>query len=110
MGATRGRGETATAAALVALMFCADDSDVKLERPQGINSRQWRLKQLEGQADSFSPHDIRRTCCSDLLSAGTDLLTVQGIMGHANPATTKRYDMRPEDGKRKAAARLHLPL
>ncbi len=38
-------------AALVALMFCADDSDVKLERPQGINWRHWRLKQMEGQAD-----------------------------------------------------------
>jgi hypothetical protein len=46
-------------AAMVALMFCADDSDVKLERPQGINSGEWRLRQLSREAD-YSNDLVRR--------------------------------------------------
>jgi hypothetical protein len=31
------------------------------------------------------------------------------MAGHADPATTARYDRRPEETKRKAAAKLHVP-
>jgi hypothetical protein len=38
-----------------------------------------------------------------------DLALVSELAGHASPATTKRYDRRPAENRRRAARSLHMP-
>jgi site-specific recombinase XerD len=57
----------------------------------------------------FSPHDLRRTLAGDLLDSGADLVTVKDILGHASVDTKAGYDRRPEERKRKAVEKIHVP-
>lgn len=47
----------------------------------------------------FSPHDLRRTCATHLLSKGVDISIVKKILGHADVNTTTRYDRRSDDAQ-----------
>ncbi|MGL5833607.1 MAG: tyrosine-type recombinase/integrase [Waterburya sp.] len=68
------------------------------------------MQKRAGQAGikTFSPHDFRRTFCSDLLDAGVDIVTVQKLAGHASPITTAKYDRRGEETKRNAVQNLQF--
>jgi integrase len=63
----------------------------------------------ESSVAAFSPHDFRRTFITDLLNTGADVITVSRLAGHADPATTAKYDMRGEEVKRLAVAKLNVP-
>ncbi len=65
-----------------------------------------RARALKSGVKHFSPHDFRRTFCSDLLDEGEDVFTVQELAGHASPVTTSKYDRRGEERKRRAVKRL----
>jgi integrase len=68
-----------------------------------------RRRSKQACVDEFSPHDFRRTFCSDLLQLGVDIVTVQKLAGHSSPVTTAKYDRRGEETKRLAVERLYIP-
>lgn len=54
-------------------------------------------------------HDFRRSFAGNLLDNGSDLVTVQKLMGHSSPVTTSNYDRRGAEVQRKASRSLHVP-
>lgn len=58
----------------------------------------------------LSPHDLRRTAITAMLDRGGDLSVVQDLAGHSSPSTTKIYDRRGEEARRRTAALAYLPL
>lgn len=78
---------------------------------------EWRYQKLQGQLARIlhalrrhagierriTTHDYRRTFGSTQFANGTDISTVQELMGHASPAQTTAYDRRGDERKRAAA-------
>ena len=93
------------------LFFPVDQWETITARRMTTQAIYGMLAKRAGEAgvSTFSPHDLRRTCVSDLLDAGADLATVSKLVGHASVNTTARYDRRPETAKKKAASLLHVP-
>lgn len=76
--------------------------------PSGL----WRVVSRRAKAAGIrptAPHDCRRTAATGMLAAGADLGVVGRLLGHANVATTLRYDLRGQDAQRRAAELLVLP-
>jgi len=72
--------------------------------PKGV----WGVVHRVGQAaglEPFTVHDLRRTFATRLFQT-TDIATIKTLMGHANIATTTKYDMRGQDEAGSAAAQL----
>jgi site-specific recombinase XerD len=57
-----------------------------------------------------TPHDFRRTFSTRLYKAGTDLLVISRLMGHARVTTTQRYVRIGQEEDVAVASRLSLPL
>lgn len=52
---------------------------------------------IQAGVKTFMPHDLRRSFATNLLGMGKDVFTVQDLMGHSDPGTTKKYDKRKKE-------------
>lgn len=83
-----------------------------LERQLTPEAIRWILRRRcreAGIEPPAAPHDLRRTNIGELLELTGDLSAVQKLAGHSDPATTSRYDRRPEAARRRVARSLHVP-
>ena len=71
--------------------------------PNAVTRRMKRFVRSVGLPD-YSPHDLRHTCASLLLSSGADIKSVQEILGHADARTTLNYYVKTDIHQMRAAS------
>ena len=80
-------------------------SKESLYAPRDPNSVARRLKRFmkrNGLPD-LSPHDLRHSCATLLLSSGADIKSVQQILGHTRSTTTLDFYVRSDMNQMKTA-------
>ncbi|MEX0917562.1 MAG: tyrosine-type recombinase/integrase [Candidatus Paceibacterota bacterium] len=75
--------------------------------PRAIQSTIARCALLAGISKKVTPHTLRHTYATDLLSRGADLRSVQELLGHKNVSTTQIYTHVTNKGLRDIHERFH---
>ena len=73
-----------------AFLFGSPTDMFKPRNPHAVTRRLKRFIKNNGLPD-VSPHDLRHTCASLMLSSGADIKSVQEILGHADASTTLNF-------------------
>lgn len=74
--------------------------------PRTLRGILHRLSAAAGVADT-APHDLRHSAATHMLDGGSDLRTVQELLGHSSLGTTQRYTHVSPDRLRSAFGQAH---
>ncbi|MCI8595128.1 MAG: site-specific integrase [Oscillospiraceae bacterium] len=85
-----------------AFLFPHTDDIFSPRDPNAITRRVKRFMKNNGLPD-LSPHDLRHSCATLLLSQGADIKSVQEILGHADASTTLNFYVKADLQQMKAA-------
>lgn len=83
-----------------------DDNNHRLT-PRSIQKMISRCAILAGISKKVTPHTLRHSYATDLLSHGADLRSVQELLGHKNVATTQIYTHVTNKGLRDIHEKFH---
>ena len=70
--------------------------------PGAVTRRVKRFMKAHGLPD-MSPHDLRHSCATLLLSSGADIKSVQELLGHTNASTTLNFYVKSDLSQMQAA-------
>lgn len=74
---------------------------------RGIQREIKAIAERSGVKKNVHPHVLRHTFATLMLNNGADIVSVQGLLGHEDPATTQIY-AQASDERRKQAYKQHL--
>ena len=78
-----------------AFVFPSKDSDTIPRDPNAI-TRKVKCFMKKHNLPDMSPHDLRHSCATLLLSNGADIKSVQEILGHTDASTTLNFYVRTD--------------
>ena len=96
------RSEHADSLLRGAFIFPSENSLYEPRNPDAVTRRVKRFMKRSNLPD-LSPHDLRHSCATLLLSQGADIKSVQEILGHADASTTLNFYVKADLQQMQAA-------